>query len=202
MTKSILLNIFYLQVRGQIVTGTRVIEEITFLDQSFMIWSKDMGDPRNPQSTSTSNSIPTRYKGKLTGEYEWPFSITLPREVSDPTKPGYSTQLYHLPQSSMERGMKVGIQYDIIVNLIRTKFRVDSRLQTMFAYVPSTRPDPPSLLRQLAYRENSPLLGPEADPEGWESFPPIKVPGTVFNTRYVQASCIVSRFTCMNELRI
>jgi hypothetical protein len=47
-----------------------------------------------------------------------------------------------------------------------------SRLKTAFGYVPNTRPDPPSLLRQLAYEEGSALPGPEVDPKGWKTLGP------------------------------
>jgi hypothetical protein len=41
------------------------------------------------------------------------------------------------------------------------------------------------MLRQLAYRENSPLLPPETDPEGWRAIPPIIIRGSVFTSRNV-----------------
>lgn len=69
---------------------------------------------------------------------------------------------------------------------------VAHRVQTMIAYVPITRPTPPSPLRQLAYQENSPLLGPEADPQGWEQLTPFVVRGTVFSKREVEMACVVS----------
>jgi len=84
------------------------------------------------------------------------------------------------------------VQYDLIVHVSRSKFRIDSKVQTMIAYVPITRPGPPSPLRQLAYQENSPLLGPEADPEGWEQLRPFTVTGIVFNKREVEIACVLS----------
>lgn len=64
-------------------------------------------------------------------------------------------------------------------------------LQTAFIYVPAIRPDPPSPLRLLAYQENSPLLGPRADPKGWYSLPSAKVYGKLFNNRIVEVTCRV-----------
>lgn len=48
-------------------------------------------------------------------------------------------------------------------------------------------------MRQISYLERTPLIGPEGDPEGWESLPEIKVRGTAFHSRSVEISCIVSR---------
>lgn len=62
----------------------------------------------------------------------------------------------------------------------------------MFVFIPATRPDPPSRLRQLAYQENSPILGPEADPDGWKTASAIKIQGTLFSARDVEVICRVS----------
>lgn len=75
-----------------------------------------------------------------------------------------------------------------------------NRLQTSLIYIPTTRPDPPSLLRQLAYQENTPLLGPEVDPEGWKSVP-FHIRGTIFNTRRVEADCTVGHLINISERR-
>jgi hypothetical protein len=66
------------------------------------------------------------------------------------------------------------------------------RLKTTLAYVPSTRPAPPSLLRQLAYREHTLLPGPESDPDGWKTLHPVVIRGSIFNARHVSATCKVS----------
>ncbi len=65
------------------------------------------------------------------------------------------------------------------------------RLTTNFAYVPLTRAQPPSALRQLAYREGSSLVGPQGDPQGWKVLPAVKVVGTVFDARKVEFECTV-----------
>lgn len=66
------------------------------------------------------------------------------------------------------------------------------RLETTFTYIPISKPESFSLLRQLAYQENSPLMGPDADPEGWHTSAPISIRGTVFKNRVVEAHCTVS----------
>ncbi len=37
-----------------------------------------------------------------------------------------------------------------------------------------------------------PLIGPDADPEGWRTYDPIVVRGVMFKTRPVQVECAVS----------
>lgn len=63
---------------------------------------------------------------------------------------------------------------------------------TVFAYTPIVRPEAPSILRQIAYLENTALLGPEEDPEGWTTLMPIKIRGTIFHARELDVTCTVS----------
>jgi len=65
-------------------------------------------------------------------------------------------------------------------------------LSTSFAYLPRSVADRPSPLRALAYAEGGMILGPDADPEGWKLFDPIKITGTLFNARKVNVQCTVS----------
>ncbi|KAJ6507886.1 hypothetical protein C8R47DRAFT_60617 [Mycena vitilis] len=162
--------------QGQIIPGPAEKDPLTFLEVASTLWCKEHGDPRNP-STSP-------YTGKLCGQYEWPFTLDIPSTVT------VSTTTVRLPQTFLERRTPTSIQYVLVVHVNRTRFfRVNSRLQTMFAYVPATRPPPPSPLRQLAYQQNTPLLGPDADPAGWEQLSPFTVRGTVFSTRQVEVTC-------------
>lgn len=175
-------------VQGRIFSGAA--EGQVFLDQSLTLWSREMGDPRN-----SSTGPESRFEGKLSGAFQWPFSISLPKEVivsTMLTRSGSRTATYRLPVTLLERNGRANIHYDLIVNIARSKFRPDSKIQTMFVYIPATRPDPPSRLRQLAYQENSPILGPEADPDGWRTAPPVKVQGTVFSIRDVEILCRLS----------
>ena len=61
-------------------------EGVTFIDISEMFWSRFEGDLRNVNFHEGSSSmvIPTspKFNGKLQGDYTWPFSIDLPKEVS------------------------------------------------------------------------------------------------------------------------
>ncbi|KAJ2993304.1 hypothetical protein NUW54_g7747 [Trametes sanguinea] len=94
---------------------------------------------------------------------------------------------YPLPASFSERLARVHIQYQIVVTVHRSRFRVDSTLGTVIGYCPIIRPDAPSPARQIAYIENSPLIGPDGDPDGWECLAPLRIHGSVFSARAVEA---------------
>ncbi|KAK0462987.1 uncharacterized protein EV420DRAFT_1147723 [Desarmillaria tabescens] len=57
----------------------------------------------------------------------------------------------------------------------------EMNIPTTFGYMLVIRPDPPSIFRQLAYQENSPLPGPEVDPDGWQPLPPALLKGTIYS---------------------
>ncbi|KAJ7707458.1 hypothetical protein B0H17DRAFT_1032749 [Mycena rosella] len=158
--------------KGQIIPGPADKEAFTFFEVASTLWSKE-----NERS------------GKLFGHYEWPFTLDIPITVTIPGTNHFRSGTFHLPQTFLERRFPTSIQYMLVVHVSRSKFRVNSRIQTMFNYVPASRPSPPSLLRRLAYLENSPLLGPEADPEGWHSLPSFTVRGIVFSARQTAVTC-------------
>ena len=66
------------------------------------------------------------------------------------------------------------------------------RLSTNFAFLPRSVAKPPSALRALAYAEGGVVLGPDADPEGWKVYDPVKITGTLFKARDVTVQCTVS----------
>ncbi|KAJ7761955.1 hypothetical protein DFH07DRAFT_739629 [Mycena maculata] len=164
-------------VTGRIITGSNIDDQYTFLSQSLPLWSK--ADSR------ASGDAP-----KLLGTCLWPFSIPLPKAVS--LKDGGHDTLFRLPETFLERHTRASISYEISVLVSRGKLRADSQVKTRFGYIPNIRPDPPSVLRQLAYRENSMLPGPEVDPVGWKTSPTSVIRGTVFKTRQVAVHCILS----------
>jgi len=172
-------------LKGRLVTGAGSNDAQKFLERHVTLWSKSMGDPRAPRVSDAAHS------GKLQGEYVWPFSIQLPKTVSLPGNHG-CPQEYSLPQTFLERDTRASIQYDLTVLISRNKLRTDSQLRTPLAYVPSTKPGPPSLLRQLAYQERAPLPGPEFDPDGWKNLQPVMIRGSIFNARHVAAKCRLS----------
>ncbi|RDX57135.1 hypothetical protein OH76DRAFT_1424761 [Lentinus brumalis] len=151
-------------------------DEIRFLDLNTVLWS--------------SKTAPSKPTGKQT----WPFSITLPTDTNIISERGKNqhTDRYPLPPSFSERASPAYIDYRLVVTVKRSSFRVNQMLTTNFAYVPLTRAQPPSALRQLAYREGSSLVGPQGDPQGWKVLPAVKVVGTVFDARKVEFECTLA----------
>ncbi|KAF8206140.1 hypothetical protein K438DRAFT_2013934 [Mycena galopus ATCC 62051] len=176
-------------VRGRIVTGLSEQNSYYFLDVTTPLWLKGMPNPRDSNPGSRS-----QFNGKLSGDYHWPFSISLPKEVTLPDPAGHqgAVRTYQLPQTFLERTTSVSVLYELYVHVARSTFRVDSNLHTMFVYVPAIRPDPPTQSRQLAYRQNGPIPGPDLDVEGWFTMRTASVMGTIFNARRVKIDCILS----------
>ncbi|KAJ7364223.1 hypothetical protein DFH08DRAFT_682227 [Mycena albidolilacea] len=164
-------------VTGRIITGSSVDETYVFLNQSLPLWSK---------TESRISGAAT----KLLGTCVWPFSIPLPKAVS--LKDSGNDTLYRLPETFLERHTRASVSYEISVLVSRGKLRADSQIKTRFGYIPATRPDPPSLLRQLAYREGSILPGPEVDPAGWKTSSTAVVRGTIFKSRQAAVHCMLS----------
>ena len=52
--------------------------------------------------------------------------------------------------------------------------------------------EPPSALCARGYAEGGVILGPDADPEGWKVYDPVKITETLFGTREVSVQCTVS----------
>ncbi|KIM40544.1 hypothetical protein M413DRAFT_445987 [Hebeloma cylindrosporum] len=172
-------------VTGRIITGSNIDDSFVFLNQVQPIWSKSPDAPRVPSPSEGASS------NKLLGHCVWPLSIALARTASVPTGSG-DTRSFRLPETFLERQTRVSVQYDLTVVISRGKLRADNRVTTAFGYVPSTRPDPPSLLRQIAYQQFLPVPGPTSDPEGWKTLRPVAIRGVIFNTHRVEAKCTLS----------
>ncbi|KAF7368299.1 hypothetical protein MVEN_00151100 [Mycena venus] len=157
-------------IRGEILKGERVA--ITFLDSKHTLWPSDGGD-------NTGKSA-----GKLKGDYEWPFSLFLPSSIN---KDG---ETYHLPHTFSDPG-SFNVRYAVELRIVRGKLRPDDKLTCTIGYFTMKQPGPPSRLRQLAYQENSPLFGPEADPDGWHS-QSLSVKGTLFSSRTIDVKVTFS----------
>ncbi|KAI0671856.1 hypothetical protein C8Q78DRAFT_972602 [Trametes maxima] len=151
-------------------------EEIRFMDISSELWD----------SKSSSS--------KLKGKQSWPYSITLPTECTVPErgKSKQPEQVYPLPPTFSERASPAYIDYKLVVTVRKSAFRVNQTLATTFVYLPLTRAEPPSPLRQLSYREGSALVGPDGDPEGWKVLPSVTIAGSVFGARQVELQCTVA----------
>ncbi|KAF8150704.1 hypothetical protein B0H34DRAFT_149037 [Crassisporium funariophilum] len=172
-------------VTGRIITGANIDDSFVFLSQTQPIWAKSPDTPRVPSPSEGASS------NKLIGHCVWPLSIPLARTVNVPTGAG-DTRSFRLPETFLERNTRVSVQYDLTIVISRGKLRADNRITTAFGYVPSSRPDPPSMLRQLAYQQFLPLPGPSSDPEGWKTVRPVAVRGTMFKTHRVDAKCTLS----------
>ncbi|KAI0367999.1 hypothetical protein BV20DRAFT_949122 [Pilatotrama ljubarskyi] len=151
-------------------------DEIKFLDVSSQLWD--------------AKSAPS----KPTGKQSWPFTIMLPSEcsVSERGRGKQPQQVYPLPPTFSERASPAYIDYKLVVTVRKSAFRVNQTLATSFVYMPIIRADPPSPLRQLAYREGTALIGPEGDPEGWKVLPSVSIAGTIFGARQVELQCTIA----------
>ncbi|KAJ6576650.1 hypothetical protein DFH09DRAFT_1149931 [Mycena vulgaris] len=148
-------------------------EEQLFLDLNEGLWP-----PANDKS------------GKLAkGKHSWPFTFTLPTKVSPPDAKGLTVPT---PPTFSERASPAYIDYRIVATVKRGAFKVNQTLTTNFAYLPLTQPEPPSALRQLAYREGSELIGPEGDPAGWKVLEPLKFKGKLFEAKEVEVECTLA----------
>ncbi|KAI0672161.1 hypothetical protein C8Q78DRAFT_730210 [Trametes maxima] len=166
------------QVLGQMTSSATDV--LTFVQLSELLWTHTAA----PESTSSRSST----TGKLSGEHSWPFSLLLPDQCQLKS-PNGTPQFYPLPASFSERMARVHIQYQIVVTIHRSRFRVDSTLGTVVGYCPVVRPVAPSPARQISYLENTPLIGPDGDPDGWNCLEPLRILGSVFSTRTVEATC-------------
>ncbi|EEB93308.1 hypothetical protein MPER_08057 [Moniliophthora perniciosa FA553] len=105
-------------IRGELVIGqdNSAEDNVTFLETSHVLWSKDK-DKRRPTTPNSSS--------RLFGEQHWKFAVPIPRTVDLPASSTMET--YRLPQTFLERYTHASIRYDLIVHIARSKFRVDSK---------------------------------------------------------------------------
>lgn len=95
-----------------------------------VLWSQADGEPRNASSSdSDSSPLPNslKFSGKLKGEYTWPFSIDLPKQVVMASGHRREPQVFHPPQTFNERHTRATISYEICLKLLRNKLRIDHR---------------------------------------------------------------------------
>ncbi|KAJ7267630.1 hypothetical protein B0H12DRAFT_1098057 [Mycena haematopus] len=159
-------------IKGEIVEGGPAA--IVFLESKHTLWSAAEGDPQAPENSGKSIL-------KLQGDYHWPFSLPLPTTL---TKDG---ETFRLPHTFLDRLASFSVRYSAEMRIVRGKLRPDDKITCRFGYFSMQQPGPPSVLRQLAYQENSPLFGPESDPSGWES-QSSSLKGTVFSSRAIEVN--------------
>ncbi|OCH94663.1 hypothetical protein OBBRIDRAFT_789140 [Obba rivulosa] len=172
-------------ITGQLTTSATDV--FTFLELSEELWSPSMGLPAAPAGESNS----AKPNGRLRGSCSWRFSLALPVTVDMKWRSG-SSEPCSLPPSFSERMARVHIQYQLVASVRRGLFHVDAKVGTVFAYTPIICPEAPSLLRQISYLENTSLLGPEEDPEGWTTLMPVMIRGTIFHARELDVTCTLS----------
>ncbi len=103
------------QLFGQMTSSATDV--LSFLQLSQVLWPQPSALHTGAQSTANA--------GKLSGEHSWPFTLTLPESCLLKSPSGLD-QSYSLPASFSERMARVHIQYQIVVTVHRSRFRVDS----------------------------------------------------------------------------
>nr|GAT51267.1 predicted protein [Mycena chlorophos] len=154
-------------------------DNFRFLDLSVPLWEK------------------SQEGGGLLGDYNWPFSIPVPKEVvlEDPLSSGRKIKRnYNLPPTLQEQRGAVSIRYSIAARIVYKMMFLegDTQVQATFIYVPVLRPEPPTEARQSAYQSRLPIPGPLLDPGGWHHCESVTIKGTVFNVRPVEIICLLS----------
>ncbi|TFK43922.1 hypothetical protein BDQ12DRAFT_719096 [Crucibulum laeve] len=183
-----------ISLRGKIITSPLVDGAHQFLDHSFIVWSKTQGDPRTVLSSSSSTNSNTnskKFDGKLQGSYSWTFSFPFPTQVTVPARGERSVESYPSPQTVQERDISARVEYELTLRIAHGMFKADSKVQTNVLYIPKILPDLLPLLRQHAYREGKPLIGPHEDVGGWTTLPKVSVRGAL-NRKPVLLDCVLS----------
>ncbi|KAI0255041.1 hypothetical protein BJV78DRAFT_1279651 [Lactifluus subvellereus] len=160
-------------IRGGMVAVGQ--EEDVFLDKTEPVWT--------PASSNGANLI---------GQHTYPFSISIPRDATVTPAPNATPRSFSLPPTFSERASPAYIDYRLYVTVRRGGMGLSNRLSTSFAFLPRTVADPPSPLRALVYAEGEAILGPDADPEGWKVYEPVKIAGTLFTARDVSVQCTLA----------
>ncbi|KAI9568203.1 hypothetical protein HD554DRAFT_2022523 [Boletus coccyginus] len=163
----------------KITAGTILVsmsqEEQLFIDTETDLWTPSMPLPDGSKVSKITK-----------GKYYWPFSFTLPAEVE--VQDQKTKKKFPLPSSFSERASMAYLDYKLVVTVKHGLFTGNQTLVTIFAYVSVTRPELPSPMLQKAYKENLPLVGPEGDPDGWHSPPPLTIQGKLFDSRTAEVT--------------
>ncbi|KAL0579589.1 hypothetical protein V5O48_002427 [Marasmius crinis-equi] len=170
------IRMITIEITGRVVASARVEDIHTFLTLTHPVWSKT-----SDGSSSGNSSGP-----KLVGRNVWPISIALPRTING------LGESYKLPETFRDMSMDVTVQYELTVHIARGKLRADDRIRATFGYVPSSRPGPPSEIRQLANEQNLPIPGPHIDPLGWSISRIAIARGVVLRSRHAEIHCTLS----------
>ncbi|KIY66486.1 hypothetical protein CYLTODRAFT_377683 [Cylindrobasidium torrendii FP15055 ss-10] len=152
-----------LTLMGQILTSST---QWLFLEHKVVLWDR----------SSSSHKLQA---------VELPFSFSIPTEVD------LNGSTYRLPQTSVDPVGKNDVQYSLFLHMKRSGLvtAVSSSIRTVVAYMPRSRPPPPSELRSLAYNESTSIPGPDVDPDGWRTLPPCTFYGKTGENAQLKVKC-------------
>ncbi|KAF8125389.1 hypothetical protein K438DRAFT_1892042 [Mycena galopus ATCC 62051] len=167
-------------IRGELLKSRDGAATIPFFKSKHTLWPVE-----------GTSQVSTKFKK---GDYNWPFSLSIPATF---VKEG---KTFRLPQFFSDRLAIFRIQYVAELRVVRGKLRPDDQVARTFEYFSMQQPGPPSALRQLAYQENSPLLGPTADREGWTS-QSASVKGNLFSSHQIELKFMFSLATPLSYTR-
>jgi len=107
------------------------------MEISKTLWSQSEGDPRNVDShdggpSSAATPVSPKFNGKIQGDYTWPLSIDLPKEVLIPYGNRNEPKVFTLPETFNERHTQASIVYEVSVRFIRNKLRAGRRYVSVF----------------------------------------------------------------------
>lgn len=186
------INSITLSLRGRVIASSYEGGSYTFLDQPITSWVRTNGDPRSvsPTPDASTSSNTKKFDGKLSGNYNWPFSFPFPKEVAVGIQGQQS--MYPTPQTFLEYDKSGSVHYELTLRLTHGILRSDSKLHANVVYVPDITPAPSSLLRHVAYVQNLIAPRPEVDPSGWHTLSPATVKGRLSAERKVKLQCTLS----------
>ncbi|KIP05984.1 hypothetical protein PHLGIDRAFT_14153 [Phlebiopsis gigantea 11061_1 CR5-6] len=168
---------------GDLVVGDNL--RFTFVEASQQLWSPPLEGRTRSLLDNLLRSPPS---AKLQGEFHWPFSLAIPSTVDLPEETGGAVKTYHLPQTFHLPMFQGYIIYRVVLRIKRAGIMaVDHLLFTNVSYFAKSKPPAPSPARQLAYQDNTSLVGPSGDPDGWHTLDSVTVRGTIGNGQPVEA---------------
>ncbi|KAF7338993.1 hypothetical protein MVEN_01975500 [Mycena venus] len=167
-------------IRGELLKSKDGATTIPFFESKHTLWPVE-----------GTSQVSTKFRK---GDYNWPFSLPIPATFIKEGK------LFRLPQFFSDLRAIFRIQYVAELRVVRGKLQPDDKVARTFGYFSMKQPGPPSALRQLAYQENSPLLGPTADHEGWTS-QSASVKGDLFSSRQIELKFTLSLATPLSYTR-
>ena len=97
----------------------------TFFNHTETLWSQDDGKPINSSTDSKVELPHSPYKGQLQGEYTWPISVTLPKDIEFTPAHESAPRAFPLPNSFNERFIRATINYTATVKITRFGFLKD-----------------------------------------------------------------------------